>query len=156
MTIEPLRYGAVLPNLIFFNPKPRFLKAVKPFVKDHHVIDCGAGVGRTSRLLDEIGIKVSAIDLHLREEPEYPVSLFDATKFPFRNHHIALIARPNRGVWIHEVIRKAISNGAEVIYVGVNRNFAGDLDLPYEVESICKNAGDDHEEAFIIRSKTES
>jgi hypothetical protein len=140
-----------LPNLHFFEPTKQFLTLMKSIVRGRLVVDCGAGVGHVTKLLLDNDIRACAIDTTERDQPACAVAPLDATMFPFSQDMVALIARPCSGIWIHETFTQAISRGADMLYVGVERNFERDLvDIPYKVRRLRKNIGKEQESAYLV------
>jgi len=57
----------VLPYQVFFNPKPKFLKWFKTFLRGRGHVDVGAGVGRLTFMLGGYGADSIAKVSELRE-----------------------------------------------------------------------------------------
>jgi len=152
-------YDAILPNQDFFNPKPDFLKFLKQLVGSKVVVECGAGNGLLTKKMKEININVLPIDLFDRDSDFLAVKQ-DATTFKYPKNGIALIARPNRGNWIHDTILQAIYSDSFVVYIGLPEHLDEDVhELAtshpnvLQVAEIYKNAGEDGEVAFKISKK---
>jgi len=145
-TLSTLFIGT-LPFQMFFVPTPKFRKWVA--VQAKKIIDCGAGVGLLSSFFPD---KVVGIDLHEREVYKGKVYVgMDATTFPFTSDHLALIARPDGSGWMHETTKNALENGAEVVYVGLSKNYERDLE-PYEHSLLIDKAGMEGEQAWQLVS----
>lgn len=140
-----------LPNLRFFEPTKAFVPLIRKTAAKRLIIDCGAGVGHITKLLQDNGIRACAIDTTERDDPACEVAPLDAMLFPFNQDMIALIARPCGGSWIRGTFEQAISRGADVIYVGVSRNFERDLTgIPYTVTLLRKHVGKERETAYLV------
>ncbi len=146
----------MLPNQVFFIPNPSFLDSFTEYVKKEalNVVDCGAGIGHLSKLLIDKGIKTCAIDLYPRENPQTEIIQMDAINFPFSAGMLAVIARPCHGDWVPLLIKKAVEAGAQVMYIGLKKNFGQDitgLGLAHWIFS--KDAGVDGEYAIVFRNR---
>lgn len=149
----------ILPNQDFFNPKPDFLKFLKQLVGSKVVVECGAGNGLLTKKMKENNINVLPIDLFERDSDFIAIKQ-DATTFKYPKNSVALIARPNRGDWIHSTILQAIFNVSFVVYIGLPEHIDEDvfeLSSLYhnvlQVAEIYKNAGEDGEIVFKISKK---
>jgi len=140
-SIRSLSGPRELPARVFFEPTEAFLEWA-----DHQdvIVDCGAGMGRLSELLP----RVICIDTN-RREGQHEVALIDATMFPFRADHVALIARPSGGDWVHDTFDVALKAGATMCYVGLPKNYERDLS-PWIATKLMSNAGLEGEELWEI------
>jgi len=145
-----------LPNNIFFKPSPAFLKWAAINLKRKIVIECGAGVGHLSKLLQDQGINVIPIDLHTRDNPETDVLKLDSVDFKYPSNSISIIARPNRGAWIRKTIDNALMHSSYVLYIGLKKHEKDDiapLRDTYKVEQIMNDAGKENEILFKIQQE---
>lgn len=151
-------YKMLLPNQIFFIPNNNFIESLANYISDEgfNVVDCGAGVGYLSKLLLDRNINVRAIDIFPREHPLVDVEMINAESFPFTGRNLAVIARPCHNDWVSDTITRAVSLGAQAMYIGLKKNFRYDvagLGLAHWIFS--KDAGADGEYAIIFRNKVD-
>jgi len=137
--------GRVLPSQTFFTPTKAFKKWIE--AQTLKIVDCGSGQGLLPSLYPE---KIIGIDIMERDSYLGKVYVgMDATRFPFTNSHICLIARPDGSGWIYDCIQNALEAGAMVVYVGVERNYERDLEC-YEKKLLVNKAGKEGEQAWQI------
>lgn len=156
-TKEQLRKKAKLPPSLFFNPTNNFLDWAEQNLKGHPLIDCGAGIGRLSKLLKDRHLNILPIDLYARDNPEATVLIMDSTSFNFPKNSIAIIARPNRGDWIEDTINHALKTCSFVLYIGIQEHIEEDIESlkNLKVEKVFEEAGDDEEIVYkISKEKT--
>lgn len=151
-TKEQLRKKATLPASLFFNPTNNFLDWSVQNLKGHPLIDCGAGIGRLSKLLKDKHLNILPIDLFARDNPEITVLLMDSTSFKFPKNSIAIIARPSRGDWIEDTINQALKTCSFVLYIGIQEHIEEDIESlkNLKVEKVFENAGDENEIVYKI------
>lgn len=141
--------------IVFFNPTEECLDWMVKYINKRSVIDCGSGVGRLSSKLMKRHISVVPVDLFLKDCLEaYPIQI-NAVDFPYPEFSLVVIARPCRGNWIHQVIRKVLESNGEVLYVGLQKHHEEDLEPledKYLLEKVYDNAGDDNEYVYSIKS----
>lgn len=144
----------VLPDQTFFYPTEDFLNYICSKAKGKTIIDCGCGNGQLVMELRQRKQNAIGIDIAFRDN-SYIMNVvpMDAKDFSYTNSHLVIIARPSHGEWISFVISKAIVNGADVIYVGLEKNINNDIGEFHEKELILDfgKAGKDNEGAFLIR-----
>ena len=119
---------AVLPpaEFDFFRPRPDFVKWMRGFASGSLVIDAGAGAGAFVRVLEGEGVK--AVGLDIRPSLDVPrIQMADAQTFPYVSGVVVTLCRPCHGGWAPETARRALEAGAEVIYVGLDRNLGIDV-----------------------------
>jgi hypothetical protein len=152
---EQMEEQMSLPYNVFFSPTDEFLKWAKGYIRTHMVIDCGAGSGHLSANLKKYGMNVLPIDIYQRNKCDTPVIFSDSTTFNFPSRSIAIIARPNRGIWIRKTIDHALETTSAVLYIGIEEHYDEDLmpllDDGYAVQALFNNAGKDGEGVFEIR-----
>jgi hypothetical protein len=132
----------------FFNPTPEFVDWLITYANGRRIVDCGAGIGLLEHELRAHGYtNVESIDANQRYGTLARVSIWDATQFPFTPDDLAMICRPCHDTWIEWTIGKATGNGAECLYVGLERNIGGDLPLEFVGEGVRHDivAGEDDE-----------
>jgi len=146
-TKEQLRKKATLPANLFFNPTNNFLDWAVQNLKGRPLIDCGAGIGRLSKLLKDKHLNILPIDLYARDNPETTVLLMDSTTFNFPKNSIAIIARPSRGDWIEDTINHALKTCSFVLYIGIQEHIEEDIESLKDllVEKVFEEAGEDNE-----------
>jgi len=144
----------VLPTIKFFEPTPKFLDWAKEYLKDCVVFDCGAGSGWLGHELKSINIRCLGIDLLQRDKTYSPVLTgVDVTGYVFPNtefKRVAIIARPNRGLWIEQTIDNASMQGVTVIYIGIPSHFEEDLE-GRNWDMVCDGAGLENEQVFVLK-----
>lgn len=146
--------------MIFFIPRPEFLTWLRDHVRGRLVVDCGAGAGRFARLAKACGISVLSIDILPDHEcGESTILCQDATVFNYPRNAVAVIARPCRGQWIEDTIRRALETCAYVLYIGIPEHLSEDVEelQGVDVELVYRDAGEDHELVYeISREETVS
>jgi len=147
--------GGILPSVVFFEPKEAFVSWMNASFATDPIIEVGAGTGRTARKLTEAGLKVGAVDIHMRQESEFPVAIFDATIFPFSDNQVVLICRPCHGCFAEAVIEQAISRKVKaIVYVGKPANVSADLaGYRSRFKKEMAGAGRDNESVYVWRSQ---
>lgn len=146
---------AKLPNLVFFDPCPDFVDWLFTYAAGNKrlIVDAGAGVGRLGRELGALGMQIVSIDVVERESPESMVFPWDATEYKYKPFHLVVLARPCRGPWIEESIRRACEAGAEVLYVGREKWLEFDTVFSgISREKVFEDAGDEEETAYMLRA----
>ncbi|MEN6549991.1 MAG: hypothetical protein ABFE07_28440 [Armatimonadia bacterium] len=144
----------MLPNLIFFDPRPQFVDWLVGYARGRIVIDAGAGVGRLGAMLLERGARCLSLDLEERDEPESPVIMKDATTFEYSRGTLVVLARPCHGNWIYDTIVRTHECGAEVLYVGKPENVENDLEYPgLERRLVGADAGREGEVVYSMKPK---
>lgn len=119
--------AGTLPHLVFFEPTLEFIQYLKRVANNLPIIDVGAGAGFLSRTLHDSGFKVLAIDILERDEPLYDIALLDATIMQFPAACVPVMARPCHNCWVQDTIDNAMQSVPFMLYVGLERNFDGDL-----------------------------
>jgi len=138
----------------FFIPKPEFVEWCKKTYPDANWVDCGCGQGQVTKLLQDNGVSVLAIDLYAKDNAVTEVLEMSAPMFPFGENMVGLICRPCRGAWIHATIIKVVESGCPCVYVGKESHFDADLaPLPYKVQLVLEDIGDDGENLWLIQIK---
>jgi hypothetical protein len=110
-----------LSDQTFYEPTEEALQIIADVVGRKCVIEIGAGTGFLSNLLsDDYGIRTVAIDCNIREEGTLNgVIPWDALDFLYPEDCIVIAARPCRGDWVEDALKKATKDGASaVIYIG--------------------------------------
>ena len=136
----------------FFVPTPEFIQWMKREAGKTLVYDVGAGAGHVTKALHDAGIATLGIDLYVHDQPEHPVINADGTALGYAKGSIVMICRPCHGNFAEDVVARAIECGApKVIYVGLVRNVAEDLDeylLRFKEAGI--KAGRDGEKVWVL------
>lgn len=143
--------GGVIPDHVFFDPLPCFPEFIKARYPNKPVVDVGAGVGRMAKTLADAGIKVLAIDIYERENPEFKVYMMDATEFLYPPQSLPILARPCHGMFVEAAITNILNQVPEMLYVGLEKNFETDLsDLPYKQEVLPGVVGKNGEKVVVL------
>lgn len=148
--------GGVLPDQVFFEPTPTFVKwfTTQLWHRYRRVVDVGAGKGRLSRVLMERGLDTLAIDIHQRPEYEHKVELQDGTRFEFDTDDICIVARPCHGTGFAEIIlRRAVDHSALAYYIGLARNIKSDLGEELHWTLVKRRVGRDGENLYQVLGK---
>ncbi len=144
----------VLPSIKFFEPTPDFLTWAGVALKDYVIFDCGAGTGWLGEQLKTVGVKCLGLDLLERDTTYSPVITgIDTTEYKFpaaASKRMAIIARPNRGLWIQETIDNCVRQGLRVMYIGIPSHFEEDLE-GRDWEPVFESAGAENETAFLLK-----
>lgn len=146
--------GGTLANAQWFKPKSVFVDwFTKTFKKAWNVYEVGCGMGHTAKALADAGMEVIAIDANHRPGSVIKVKIDDATKFDYRMDPVVLICRPCHGAFCEAVIQRAVFCRSEaVVYVGLQKNVAGDLGKFRKFFSReLTNAGADKEAVYVWR-----
>jgi hypothetical protein len=145
--------GGTLPNIKFFQPKPKFIKWMCESFGRKQVYDCGAGVGHVARALSDAGMRVTAIDANYRDVEEFEVEIADATRYSYPPFSVVLLARPCHGFFVEGVIEQALGRGASaIVYVGKSKNVRDDLADNYRhFKKELDLVGADREGAWVLR-----
>lgn len=124
-----LGMGKVLPGLKFFEPTPEFASFMKKAYPKIRIYDVGAGMGHVAHELRERGLKALALDINRRESREnFPVTIADGESYLYLPGSVVMICRPCHGQFCEEVISNAAwCKAAAILYVGLEKNLAGDL-----------------------------
>lgn len=141
-----------LPSNTFFNPTTKFIDWFVPLLKNKVVIEVGAGMGLLASKLQEKKLNIVAIDICNRDEECTHIIRQDAIKFKYPRNSIVIIARPNRGTWIYDMMEKAFNDGAsKIYYIGLHKHIDEDIkSLPFYFNEVYKNAGKNKEVVYEI------
>lgn len=141
-----------LPSQRFFEPNEKFTEWVIANLKNHVIYDIGAGNGHVSKLLMSLGIMVYPIDIHNREDPEYPVVISDATVNSYIPLSVIMFCRPNHSGFVEETITQALKHEASmIIYISKPINRHNDLGKYYRKSFLqVKKVGQDGESLYTI------
>ena len=136
----------------FFEPNESFYNWAKAEFPNCIWVDCGAGRGHVTKgFMERPGMIGIAIDLFPSDLAEVPVQQFAAQRFPFVEGMTPLICRPCRGDWIRDTIDRAIEMVGVIVYVGLEKHYREDiLSLPYFVEQVLDDAGEEGESVWVI------
>ena len=146
-------------HLAFFEPTPEFIAWIKNFAKDRLIVDCGCGNGNLTFKLIDMDLQAIGIDAWPDERiDKHPhrssIMKFDATKFEYPMGCLPIMARPNRGTWIHLAMRRALETTDCFIYIGLEKHIDKDIhalsDKEYHTEEVMKKAGKENEIVYAI------
>lgn len=115
-----------LPALTFFEPTDAFFAALAPF-KSQAIVECGAGMGHVTKAAQAQGFNMRAIDLVRRKGQWKKVEIADAELQPYSPELWPLMCRPDHSGWVYDVLERALTRGAQALYVGLDRNLEQDL-----------------------------
>lgn len=154
MSIDDFMSGC---DAVFFKPTERFFEVLTKLPwrwKRYH--DVGAGVGFLTKQMRERGFEVEAYDLYPRAESLVEVKKCDVTSaedFWVGRKDSIIIARPCHGKWMATIVDRYYDE-ADILYVGLERNFGIDLvDVPggpYHYEVLANDVGEDGEKLIRI------
>lgn len=105
-----------------------------------------------SRKLKDRKVNVVPIDSNTRDNPEIQVCPYDATLFPFSQHHVVVLARPCHGSWVQDTIANALEQRAEVLYISKEENIEKDLEPEWVSKPIKTSCGEDGEITISIKA----
>ena len=149
----------IFPGVKFFNPSQKFLDWFKQEHPDLDTViyDVGAGVGQVSKALADSGYKPIALDIHHRDEPEYPIQMEDGTAYEYEAGSVVLICRPCHNQFTRYTIAQALHcHVARILYVGLAKNLDADLGSSIKDFKLELNmAGDDREKVWVHRRWTQ-
>lgn len=112
----------------FFSANIRFMKTFKKHVPmGQRVIDAGCGEGHLSKLLKKHGYNVQSYDKIRRAREVVNVIHLDVLLAPLDPRTTVLVVRPDHGGWVSQLVEKALTAGAQVVYVSKEHNIAQDL-----------------------------
>jgi len=136
----------------FFKPNEEFLSMLGERFPNRLIIDCGCGVGHVTQTLRDAGFDVMPIDLYPSDFAVIDdIMGMDAAMFSYVDDMLPILCRPNRGAWIHATIIRAVEGSGTMLYIGKESHFDEDLaPLPYTVEKILTNAGENCESVWVI------
>jgi hypothetical protein len=145
-----LRTNAVLPNIRFFDPKPRFFEKMMAY-NDGVIYDVGAGVGQVAAGLDACGFTVVALDIVRRANPVYPVVMSDGTSHDYLHGGTVLLCRPCHGHFPLAVVEQAVAcDVRRIIYVGLAKNKTRDLGVfSRKFRYVGRGMGDESESMYV-------
>lgn len=142
-------------NLRWFTPTELFWELIEPF-KDKKIVDCGCGVGDTTREGFALGFNMVGIDLVKRYGQHKEVLHVDACAFPFNKNVWPLVCRPDHSGWVYDCLQRAMTRGATALYVGLWDNLDRDLDdLQEDVVESHRGVGIENEVLCILRRNHE-
>lgn len=154
--LTDLRLSAIarlgtMANLRWFTPNDTFWELLEPF-KDKKIVDCGCGVGDTTREGIARGFDMVGIDLVKRAGQHALVLPVDACAYPFSKNVWPLVCRPDHSGWAHDCLSNAMTRGATAMYVGKMENLDRDLDdLQEDVIHSYRDVGNEGEVLCIMR-----
>jgi hypothetical protein len=145
------------PNVVtHFRPEGAFLDWFVGHVAGRFTVEVGAGQCEFSKALAQLGVKILAVEP--RPSPEVteacsnfllPVSVERAAIV--QNPGIVVVAaRPDHSGWFEELI-EMVSSEAELLYIGLEKNFNLDIPEYASVEELCRDAGEDGEVVLRVR-----
>ena len=145
----------LLPPNKFFQPKPAFLSWMVTQFSKHLIYDVGAGVGHVSRLLQEYGLSVVAIDNNGRQGREFAVESVDGTSCGYRKGSVVMLCRPCHGWFPLQVVQQAIKcKAGAIVYIGLKENVNIDLaEYRKNFRLKLRNVGADGDRVYIWFTK---
>ncbi len=145
--LRKMSMGTTLGFSKFFELNEKFVAYMKQEFDKKLIYDVGAGAGHVTDILRDKGMKVIGIDVHVHQAPEIEVLIADGTVFQYEPKSVVMVCRPCHGMFAEHVIDRAIEcKASTVLYVGLHRNVADDLDkyLP-KFKEVAKKVGNDGE-----------
>lgn len=149
-----MQLGGTLPNIKFFEPKPKFSKWMVEAFGKKQIYDVGCGVAHVARILSDAGMDVTAIDANYRDAEELEVEIADATTYNYARNSVVLLARPCHGFFTENVIEQALIKGVSaIIYAGKTKNARSDLGEHYKnFKKELSFAGKERENVWVLRA----
>ena len=146
---------SVLVNLKFFEPNSNFLAWMAAKFDGKHIYDVGAGVGHVAKALTERGLRVTAIDINYREDPEFPVMLVNAGACGYEKGSVVMLCRPCHGIFPETVLEQALRcKVGAIVYVGLPKNTASDLGkLRRKFKTGMTHAGENGERVYVMTTE---
>lgn len=146
--LRKLTMGSTLGFSKFFELNEKFIAYMKKEFSKKLIFDVGAGAGHVTDILRDKGMKMIALDVHQHTCPEIKdVIMADGVAFNYAPKSVVMVCRPCHGMFAEQVIERAIEcKASTVLYVGLHRNVADDLDkyLP-KFKEVAKKVGNDGE-----------
>lgn len=133
----------------FFRPTQAFVAWAAKAAGARLVYDVGAGTGHVSATLSAAGVKVVAVDLSPSEASVWQTVSADGGALSYRRGSVVMLCRPCHGDFPGRVVRCAVESGAEVWYVGLDRNVEDDVDVELFSVQLC-GAGEDGEKVWVM------
>lgn len=117
-----------LPGIKFFEPKTVFFRWMRERYAGLPLFDIGAGVGHVSAALKSHGFDVTALDLILRDNIEFPVQLANSVSYEYPANVVLMFCRPCHNDFVRATITQGMRRGVRhFIYVSKPGN--ADIDL---------------------------
>lgn len=117
----------------------------------HVIYDVGAGDGHVARALEDLGLRVIALDLYPHEGAEVAVLPWDGTTCTYLENSCVMLCRPCYGAFVQGVIANALRcNVRRILYVGKYYNVDLDLGLyATKFRAALQEAGEDGEVVMV-------
>lgn len=142
--------GGTLPAIRYFAPRPKFLAYMIANYKRKHLYDVGAGSGHVARALTDAGLKVTALDLYHQDFERFPITLADATTYPYEPDSAIMFCRPSHEGSVAKTIATAVKCGvSDILYVGLPANRREDFGDYYRLfRRVLSDAGGKRENVY--------
>ena len=138
-----------------FYPTEAFLEWWVVYVNDRLVFEMGAGMCKFTRHMHQYGIKALAIEPRATDEVRLagysfllPLSVQRARVLQ-DTPGLAVAARPDHSEWIFE-LPNILHRDTEFVYIGLEDNFARDLEENWVTKILFMNAGNDGEHVLKV------
>lgn len=153
----------ILPGHDFFKPNDKFKEWLEQsiHIKYNHIIDMGAGRGLMTHFMQEMGLKVTGFDIHLRDNPATDIQICrpeiaQSIIRQLKNSPVLMIARPCHNGFANEYFKFWIHKCHNLFayYIGLERNVENDL-YGLEYVLVASNVGEDGENVYQVRGSEE-
>ena len=140
----------ILPEQKFFEPTPAFwdLMDSHAWLRWKRFWDVGAGMGHLTDEMVATGRECVGLDACVRPNQSNLVKLEDVTARYFTPDDCLLVARPCHGDWLRTLFARNAGT-AEILYIGLERNFDDDLNGFY-TDPLADDVGKDGESVLRI------
>lgn len=134
----------------FFTPLPAFYAWAQNNLKRSHVFDVGGGEGHIADALAVRGIRITSLDLFIPDLLAGNAMYADGTIFPYPPGTTVMMCRPCHGLFPEMVVSRAVHCGAaQIIYVGLTKNFKKDLGKYHKnFQVVLEAAGENDEKVW--------
>jgi len=123
----------------FFSPTKTFIDWLVQYKGNRTIVEAGCGSAPIARRTKG----VIPIDLYYQHDQPAETLLLDATTFHYNSKYLVVLARPCHSDWTHKLIEKTNRDGAEVLYVGLEKNL--EYDIPKNIKTHqLPNADSEH------------
>lgn len=144
------------PALRFFTPTQAFwelmLVGLGGAERARVFLELGAGTGETAEEAQAMGLLWSGCDVRAGCEAQMRgVHRMNALTIPIKEGSVVLACRPDHSGWVSRALERALDEGATAIYVGLDRNYEGDLgDLLDREHQVVRDVGQEEEHAWVF------